>query len=90
MEENLIAIRDLKTFCFNFDLPKDIDKNLKHEVEFILNSNKSLAQNKIKREIEQLLIEYKHGKIFMNTENSRMNEPHKFVLALPQRSDLKS
>ena len=62
MEENLIAIRDLKTFCFNFDLPKDIDKNLKHEVEFILNSNKSLAQNKIKREIEQLLIEYKHGK----------------------------
>ena len=52
MEENLIAIRDLKTFCFNFDLPKDIDKNLKHEVEFILNSDKSLAQKKIKREIE--------------------------------------
>ena len=52
MEENLIAIRDLKTFRFNFHLPKDIDKNLKHEVEFILNSDKSLAQNKIKREIE--------------------------------------
>ena len=29
-------------------------------------------------------------KIFMNTENSRMNEPHKFVLNLSQRSDLKS
>ena len=28
--------------------------------------------------------------IFMNTENSKMNEPHKFVLNLSQRLDLKS
>ena len=27
---------------------------------------------------------------FMNTENSKMNEPHKFVLNLSQRSDLRS
>ena len=26
----------------------------------------------------------------MNTENSKTNEPHKFVLNLPQRLDLKS
>ena len=28
--------------------------------------------------------------IFMNTENSKMNEPHKFVLNLSKRLDLRS
>ena len=28
--------------------------------------------------------------MFMNTENSKTNEPHKFVLNLSQRLDLKS
>ena len=60
MEENMIVIRDLKTFCFSFDWPKDIDENLKYEIEFIIKSNESLAENKIKNEIEQLLLKYKH------------------------------
>ena len=38
MEENMIIIRDPKTFCFNPDWPK-VDENLKHEIEFIINSN---------------------------------------------------
>ena len=50
-----------QNFCFNFDWPKDVDKNLKHEIEFIIKSNESLADNKIKSEIEQLLSKYKHG-----------------------------
>ena len=33
MEKNMILIRDLKTFCFNFDWPKDVDDNLKREIE---------------------------------------------------------
>ena len=57
----MIAIKDPKTFCFNFDWPKDVDENLKHEIEFIIKSNESLAENKIKKEIEQLLLKYKHG-----------------------------
>ena len=28
--------------------------------------------------------------IYMNTENTKMNESHKFVLNLPQRLDLRS
>ena len=28
--------------------------------------------------------------IFINTENSKANEPHKFVLSLSQRLDLRS
>ena len=61
MEENMIVIKDLKTFCFSFDWPKDIDENLKYEIEFIIKSNKSLAENKTKNKIEQLLLKYKHG-----------------------------
>ena len=57
----MIVIRDPKTFCFNFDWPKDVDENLKHQIEFMIKSNESLAKNKIKNEIEQLLLNYKHG-----------------------------
>ena len=57
----MLVIRDPKTFCFNFDWPKDVDENLKHQIEFMIKSNESLAKNKIKNEIEQLLLNYKHG-----------------------------
>ena len=60
MEENMIVIRDPKTFCFNFDWPKYANENLKHEIEFIIKSNESLAENKIKNETEQLLLKHKH------------------------------
>ena len=49
MEQNMIVIRDPKTFCFNFRIPKDIDENLKREIEFIIKNNHSLAENKIKK-----------------------------------------
>ena len=49
MEENMIGTRDPKTFCLNFDWQKDVDENLKHEIEFIIKSNESLAENKKKR-----------------------------------------
>ena len=61
MEENMIVIRDPKKFCFNFDWPKYVDENLKRETEFTIKSNESLAEKKIKNEIEQFLLKYKHG-----------------------------
>ena len=61
MEENMIVIRDPKTFCFNFDWPKCIDETFKHEIVFVIKNNESLAENKIKNKTEQLLLEYKHG-----------------------------
>ena len=61
MEENIIVIRDSKTFCFNFDLPKDVDKNLKCEIEFIIKSNEPLAEIIIKNEIEQFPLKCEHG-----------------------------
>ena len=57
----MIVIRDSKTFYFDFDWPKDANKNLKHETVFIIKTNKYLADNKIKIDIEQLLSKYKHG-----------------------------
>ena len=41
MAKNMIVIRNSKTFCFNFDWPKDVDDNVKDEIEFIIKSNKS-------------------------------------------------
>ena len=61
MEENIIVIRDPKTFYFYFNWPKDVDENSKHETEFITKNNESLAENKIKNQTEQLLSKYKHG-----------------------------
>ena len=62
MAVNMIVTRDPKTFYFDFDWPKDVNENLKHEIEFIIKSNESLAENKIKNNIKQLLSKYKHGK----------------------------
>ena len=54
-------IWDPKTLCFNFDWPKDVNKNLKHEIEFLIKCNESLSENKIKKnEIQQLLLKYTH------------------------------
>ena len=55
----MIVIRDCKNFCFDFDWAKDVDENLKHKIEFIIKSNESFADNKIKNEIEQLLYKYR-------------------------------
>ena len=40
----MIVIRDPKTFYFNFNWPKDVDEKWKHEIEFIIKSNESLAE----------------------------------------------
>ena len=61
MEENMIENRDPKTSCSNFDWPKNVDENLKYKTEFIVKRNESLAENKIKNKIKQLLLKYKHG-----------------------------
>ena len=36
MEENMTVIRDPKTFYFDFDWPKDVAENLKHEIQIII------------------------------------------------------
>ena len=67
----MVVVTEPQNFYFYFDWPKNVDENLKNKIEFIIKSNESLAENKIKKETEQL---------FMNTETSKTNEPHNFVL----------
>ena len=59
MEENVVVIREPKTFSFNLNWPENFDENLKHEMEFIMKNNESSADIKIKSEIEQFLSKYK-------------------------------
>ena len=61
MEEIMIVIKDLKTSCFHFDWTRFVDKNLKYETELIIKSNASLAENKAKNKIKELLFKYKPG-----------------------------
>ena len=61
MEENMVVIRESKTFYFALVQPKIADKNLKLEIELIIKSNQHLAENKIKSKIEKLLSKCKHG-----------------------------
>lgn len=82
-ENKLVIIREPKNN--HFDLLKDVNTNLKHEINFIIKDNKFLAEHTTKNEGSQLLSKYKHGNIFMNTENSKMNEPEKFTLNLLHR-----
>ena len=39
-------------------MEENIDENLKNGIEFIMKSNEPLAENKIKNDIEQLLLKY--------------------------------
>ena len=61
MQQNMVVIRELKTFDFDFDWPKNVDKNLKHGIEFIMKRDASLNENEIKNKIERLMLKYKHG-----------------------------
>ena len=66
MEENINVIRDPITFSFNFDLPKDVDENFRHETEYIIKSNESSVEIIMKNEIDLYidlidLIKIKHG-----------------------------
>ena len=61
MQENMTVTKDSKSFYFDFDCHKDVDENLKHEIELITKINESLADNKIKNETEQLLLNYKYA-----------------------------
>ena len=60
-DNKLVEITDPKNFHFYFDLPKVIDRNLKHEVDYIIKQNGFLAEQRIKNKTDRLLSKYKHG-----------------------------
>ena len=53
MGEKVTVTREPKTFYFDSDCSRNTDDYLKCEIEFIIQSSESLAENKLKNEIEQ-------------------------------------
>ena len=53
MREKMTVTREPKSFYFDYDCSRNTDENLKCEIEFIIQSSESLAENKLKNEIEQ-------------------------------------
>ena len=62
---------------------------MKYEIEFIIKRRESLAENKIKIKIEQLLLKYKHRNDIHERGKEQINEPHNFI-PKSQRLDLRS
>ena len=53
-------VRRTKPKAFHFDLPKNVNNNLKHEIGSIKKYNEHLAERLIKKDISQLFSIYKH------------------------------
>ena len=62
---------------------------MKYEIEFIIKRRESLAENKIKIKIEQLLLQYKHRNDIHELGKEQINEPHNFI-PKSQSLDLRS
>ena len=71
-------------------MPEDVDQSLKHEIEFIIKSNESLAENKIKTRLNKYFPNISMETKLMSMGNSKTNEPNEIVLNLTQRLDLRS
>ena len=76
--------------AFYFDLTQDVANTLKHETDSFIKHNEFLGEHTIKNKIVHYCSNKNMKTIFMNTENSKMSEPHTFVLNSSQRLDLRS
>ena len=58
--------------------------NLKHEIFFVIKYNELLVECTIKMKLVNTCPNLSTETIFLNTENSKTTEPHKFILKLSQ------
>ena len=76
-DKKLVLKKTSKTFYF--DLPKDVDNNLMHAIDFIIKHSEVLAEHTEKMRLVNCCSNMSMEAIFMNTENSKTHETHKFV-----------
>ena len=60
IEDNKLVITTEQKII-HFDLYKNVDNNMKHEIDSIINHNENLTEHTIKNEIKQFLSKYKHA-----------------------------
>ena len=59
---------------------------MKHDTEFVIKSNESLPENKIKNETEQLLLKYKDGtNIHEHGKQKQMGQRQRLDLRSPKQ-----
>ena len=85
--DNKIVIT-IKPKTFYFDLSKDVDNNLKDEMDPIIKHNDFLAEHAVKTRLVYCCSNIIMETISINTKNSKSNEPKNIVLNLSQRLDL--
>ena len=81
----LVITTESKKFCF--DLSRDADINIEHELLYLSISINSIAE---KTRLDNYYPNVSTETILLSTENSKTNEPHKFVFNLLDELDLRS
>ena len=66
----------------NFDLPKDVSNNLGHGIDSIIKHNQFLVEQTKKLRLVEFSLNISMKTIFINTENSKMDDPNKIVRLL--------
>ena len=76
IKDKKLSNQEPKTF--HFDLPKGCDNSLKHGIYFIIKYSDFLADNTKKAKLFKTCSNITMETKFMNTKNSKTNEPHRF------------
>ena len=65
IDNNKRVITEIKSFHLHFDLPKNVDNSLKHELDHIIKHNRFLAELRVKTRLSDYCLN-----ITMNTKNN--------------------
>ena len=82
-DNKLVKLTEPKTICFA--LTNNVVNNFKQKTESFINNYEFLVENRIETTLTNYWRTASMETIFKNTENNKMNEPHKFLLNLSQR-----
>ena len=87
IKDKLIIISEPN--AIQFDWPKDLCNDLKHEIDFIIKQNEFLTENTIKIKDSWLLSKYKHGNDIHRKQKTVKWIKHTSLFNLSHMLDLK-
>ena len=70
IDHKKLVITETKTFHFHFDKSKDVDHNLRHEINHIIKHSGFIVKQIIKAGLDGYCANISMITIFMNKENS--------------------
>ena len=79
----------INPIIISFDLSNDFSNNIKNKIDYKVKRSKFLAKHAIKKKkLDKYYPNIIMETVFMNTENSKINEPHTFVINMSQKLDV--